>query len=149
MWNARHGETTCRSSWTRYHHQCECSILFFWNAPSHLKHRLELSMMSTFGHCLSGRMLPNSLSYLQVLTTDHRFDGKALEPSYNPAPFTGTEPTADFPNGKTYTGGCHCGNITMAFKTEEPLPKGHEYIQECNCSICMRVGILLQLLLPR
>ncbi|TVY31309.1 Centromere protein V, partial [Lachnellula subtilissima] len=47
-------------------------------------------------------------------------DGKSLEPSYKPAPFTGPEPTAKIEDSKIYTGGCHCGNVTMALKTTDP-----------------------------
>ncbi|TVY82520.1 Centromere protein V [Lachnellula suecica] len=72
-----------------------------------------------------------------------KFDGKSIEPYYQPTPFTGPDPTADIENSKTYTGGCHCGNVTMALNTQGPLPCGHEYIQECDCSICMRNGTIL------
>lgn len=71
------------------------------------------------------------------------YDGKALEPAYAPHPFKGPEPTADIENAEIYTGSCHCGNVTMAFKTKGPLNEGHEHIQECNCSICSRNGTVL------
>lgn len=74
--------------------------------------------------------------------TNHSFDGKALEPFYEPRPFTGPDPTAEIEKSKIYTGGCHCGNVTMALKTKGPISGGHEDIQECNCSICMRVRTL-------
>lgn len=77
---------------------------------------------------------------LWSLTTND-YDGKALEPTYTPHPFKGTEPVAEIENAKLYTGSCHCGNVTMALKTKGPLSDGDAYIQECNCSICMRVRL--------
>jgi hypothetical protein len=38
---------------------------------------------------------------------------------------------------KVYTGGCHCGNVTLAFRTK-PLPEV-EGIKQCDCSICTHV----------
>ncbi|KAE9363755.1 hypothetical protein N431DRAFT_497541 [Stipitochalara longipes BDJ] len=71
------------------------------------------------------------------------YDGKALEPAYSPHSFKGTEPTAEIENAKIYYGSCHCGNVTLELKTKGPLNEGHEYIQECNCSICTRNGTIL------
>ena len=68
-----------------------------------------------------------------------RFDGKALDPQYVPPKFTGTEPTAEIENAKTYYGGCHCGAVTVAMKIEGLLTDGKQAILECNCSICTRV----------
>lgn len=38
---------------------------------------------------------------------------------------------------KTYTGGCHCGAVKYEVDAEEKL-----LAQECNCSMCYRVGFL-------
>lgn len=74
-----------------------------------------------------------------------RINGAAAEPLYLPQKFTGPEPTANIKGAKLYTGGCHCGAVTIAFKAK-PFPiKGEqvfeevEYIQECNCRTCVRV----------
>ncbi|KFY14824.1 hypothetical protein V492_02390 [Pseudogymnoascus sp. VKM F-4246] len=86
------------------------------------------------------------------------YDGAATQPAYKPQEFAGPLPTADIENPTIFTGGCHCGNVTVAVKAK-PLPsKGQvlpeirgpgspfaehmEYIQECNCSICMRNGTI-------
>jgi hypothetical protein len=72
------------------------------------------------------------------------YNGEAMEPAYTPHPFKGTEPTAEIEGAKIYTGSCHCGNVTVALKTKGELSEGHEYIQECNCSICSRVCFFLR-----
>jgi hypothetical protein len=83
------------------------------------------------------------------------YDGTGRDPQYIPPPFMGEFPVPnkivdDLPvpdtkmeNPKTYTGACHCGNVTVALITNGPLPDGQEYIQECNCSICARNGTTL------
>jgi hypothetical protein len=38
---------------------------------------------------------------------------------------------------KTYTGGCHCGAVKYQVDADEKL-----VVQECNCSMCHRVGFL-------
>ncbi len=40
---------------------------------------------------------------------------------------------------KTYTGACHCKNVTFNFTTEEEITEA----LECNCSICESKGSLL------
>ncbi|OBT87617.1 hypothetical protein VE02_04109 [Pseudogymnoascus sp. 03VT05] len=87
------------------------------------------------------------------------YDGAANELAYKPQEFAGPLPTAGIENSTTYTGSCHCGNMAVAVKAK-PLPsKGQtlpeirgpgspfaehmEYVQECNCSICMRNGTIL------
>jgi hypothetical protein len=39
-------------------------------------------------------------------------------------------------NRRTYRGSCHCGRVT--FELDAKL----DYVMECNCSICRRVGAL-------
>ena len=39
---------------------------------------------------------------------------------------------------KTYSGNCHCGNITFTF-SQETIDRG----LRCNCSICRRKGALM------
>lgn len=71
-----------------------------------------------------------------------RYNGLDREPQYIIAPrYTGELPTAEFENERLYTGGCHCGAVTIAFKTQAPLPERRELIQECNCSICCRASV--------
>lgn len=89
------------------------------------------------------------------LTNSIRYDSAGTEPAYKPQEFAGPLPTADVPNPRIFTGSCHCGNVSIAVKAK-PLPsKGQtlpeirgpgspfsehaEYVQECSCSICMRV----------
>jgi hypothetical protein len=55
---------------------------------------------------------------------------------YSPPPFTGKFPSAEIEGSKLYTGGCHCGAVTLAVKTK-PLPTVQ--IKEDNCSNCVRV----------
>ena len=38
----------------------------------------------------------------------------------------------------TYKGGCHCGDIRFEIKKSEPI----ERLIDCNCSICVKKGIL-------
>jgi hypothetical protein len=81
------------------------------------------------------------LGSLKVITSD----GIPRDPQYIPPQFIGTIPTPETPfeSPKTYTGSCHCGNVTVAMTTDKPLPDGNERIQECNCSICTRNGTTL------
>ncbi len=44
---------------------------------------------------------------------------------------------------KTYTGGCHCGAVKYEVDADEKL-----VVQECNCSMCHRVGFL-HLIVPK
>ncbi|KAJ8059275.1 hypothetical protein OCU04_012240 [Sclerotinia nivalis] len=86
----------------------------------------------------------NSLQDIdQWSLTVNKYDGLDREPQYVAPKYTGELPTAKFENEKLYTGGCHCGAVTIAFKTQAPLTKGHEFIQECNCSICCRLGTII------
>ncbi|KAI1505293.1 Mss4-like protein [Biscogniauxia marginata] len=65
-------------------------------------------------------------------------DASSLPPAYEPAKYTGPEPTADVEGGKLYTGSCHCGAVRVALKSK-PLDKTYEgSITECNCSHCSR-----------
>ncbi|KAH8820097.1 hypothetical protein F5884DRAFT_658441 [Xylogone sp. PMI_703] len=71
----------------------------------------------------------------------HKYNGAATSPQFTPHKFTGELPTHDFgENTKLYTGGCHCGAVTVAFKTDGPIPTSKERVMECDCSICMRNG---------
>lgn len=99
------------------------------------------------------------LIFVLIPTNYIRYDGAATGPAYEPQEFVGLLPTADVENPTILTGRCHCRNVSVAVKAK-PLPsKGQtlpeirgpgspfsehmEYIQECNCSICMRVCIRL------
>jgi len=74
--------------------------------------------------------------------TVNKYDGLQHEPRYITPKYTGELPTAEFESAKLYTGGCHCGAVTIALKTQGPLTEGHTPIQECNCSICCRLGAI-------
>jgi len=52
-------------------------------------------------------------------------------------PFSGElpNPNSVIENAKVYTGGCHCGAVSVAIKTK-PLPEVE--LREDNCSICQR-----------
>jgi len=67
------------------------------------------------------------------------FDGTVLPPQYEIPKFTGTEPTPDIEGAdKLYTGGCHCGAVTVAFKSK-PIDETFDgFMAECDCSICVR-----------
>ncbi|KAE8452685.1 hypothetical protein EG329_013944 [Mollisiaceae sp. DMI_Dod_QoI] len=73
----------------------------------------------------------------------NKYDGKKLPPAFEPAVYTGLEPTAELENAKVYTGACHCGEVTLALKSKGLLKEGDLHIQECNCSICSRNGTIL------
>ncbi|KAG4027277.1 hypothetical protein MFRU_031g00260 [Monilinia fructicola] len=75
--------------------------------------------------------------------TVNKYDGLDREPQYIAPQHTGKLPKAEFENEKLYTGACHCGAVTIAFKAQAPLPEGKEFIQECNCSICSRGGTVI------
>ncbi|KAJ2989610.1 hypothetical protein NUW58_g3383 [Xylaria curta] len=77
-----------------------------------------------------------------------KFDGaSSLKPAYEPPKFTGPEPVGEAEGDKLYTGSCHCGAITLAFKskpvedfTAEPDKHFTEQLVECNCSNCAKAG---------
>ncbi|RFU23794.1 hypothetical protein B7463_g12540, partial [Scytalidium lignicola] len=63
-----------------------------------------------------------------------KFDGAAIPPPFVPHKFTGELPAHDFgENTKLYTGGCHCGAITVALKTDGPLPTSKERNGSTRC----------------
>ncbi|KAL1888184.1 hypothetical protein Sste5346_009722 [Sporothrix stenoceras] len=80
------------------------------------------------------------------------FDGAALDPKFEPFPFTGVEPTGE-PQGerdesikpRIYHGSCHCGAVRVALRSQ-PLDetldreKQSDRVIECDCSICQRNG---------
>ncbi|KAI5925393.1 Mss4-like protein [Camillea tinctor] len=111
-------------------------------------------------HCgvpllISGRLGPDQplLSGINIRTFQHGQgvdvwtldiipgrDASSFGRRYEPAKYTGPEPTADIPDGKVYTGSCHCGAVRVALKSK-PLDKTYEgSISECNCSHCYRHG---------
>ena len=40
---------------------------------------------------------------------------------------------------KTYSGNCHCGNVSFSFDHDEAITSG----VRCNCSICVRIGAIM------
>ncbi|KAI8944916.1 glutathione-dependent formaldehyde-activating enzyme [Xylaria longipes] len=67
------------------------------------------------------------------------FDGKAIPSTYEVPKFKGPEPTAEVEGGLVYTGGCHCGGVTLALKSK-PINKESQGLLECNCSSCGKYG---------
>ncbi|KAI1738884.1 glutathione-dependent formaldehyde-activating enzyme [Xylaria scruposa] len=67
------------------------------------------------------------------------FDGKALPSTFEIPKFKGAEPTVEVEGGQVYTGGCHCGGVTVALKVK-PINKDTQGLLECNCSMCGRYG---------
>ncbi|OLN88316.1 Centromere protein V 1 [Colletotrichum chlorophyti] len=68
------------------------------------------------------------------------FDGAAFGAKYVPRPHKGPNPTAAVEDGKLYTGGCHCGAVTVAV-VSKPIDETYsDVLIECNCSICERNG---------
>ncbi|KAH8899058.1 glutathione-dependent formaldehyde-activating enzyme [Thozetella sp. PMI_491] len=63
-------------------------------------------------------------------------DSKTSElPAYEEHKFTGTEPPFQGDDVKLYTGSCHCGAVTFAFKCKQ---LDQVELKEDNCSICVR-----------
>ncbi|KAI1456347.1 Mss4-like protein [Annulohypoxylon moriforme] len=62
--------------------------------------------------------------------------------TWSPPGFTGSEPPADIENAKVYTGGCHCGAITLALKSKPINSTYKANLLECDCSICTRNAYL-------
>ncbi|KAI1105858.1 glutathione-dependent formaldehyde-activating enzyme [Jackrogersella minutella] len=67
-------------------------------------------------------------------------DGKSFGAPYEPAKFTGPEPTAEIEGAKVYTGSCHCGAVRVALKSKPLTKDSKDSIMECSCSICNRHG---------
>ncbi|KAI0380559.1 Mss4-like protein [Hypomontagnella monticulosa] len=66
----------------------------------------------------------------------------ASPPEWTPPKFTGTEPQVEIEGAKMYTGGCHCGAVTLALKSK-PIDSTYDApLVECDCSICCRQGYL-------
>lgn len=118
----------------------ECRI-YHWNQWLMMIHRSIPSKISTNGPWQStSKYYPIiSFIYSKCSPRTSRYDGLDREPQYIAPQHTGKLPKAEFENEKLYTGACHCGAVTIAFKAQAPLPEGKEFIQECNCSICSRV----------
>ncbi|ERS99853.1 uncharacterized protein SPSK_09647 [Sporothrix schenckii 1099-18] len=103
---------------------------------------------STKGKGLNARCFQGPVDVWALEKTD--FDGAALDPKFEPVPFTGTEPTGA-PQGdgsatpRIYHGSCHCGAVRVALRSQ-PLDetldreKQGDRVVECDCSICQRNG---------
>ncbi|KAI1376993.1 Mss4-like protein [Hypoxylon crocopeplum] len=69
-------------------------------------------------------------------------EGISSLPGWTPPKFNGLEPPAEIESAKIYTGGCHCGAVTIALKST-PIDSTYDApLVECNCSICNRNGYL-------
>lgn len=54
-----------------------------------------------------------------------------------------TPPSLDSPN--VYTGGCHCGALTLRLRST-PLDRTYEgLVLECNCRVCEMVSFISQM----
>ncbi|KAH7325013.1 glutathione-dependent formaldehyde-activating enzyme [Stachybotrys elegans] len=61
------------------------------------------------------------------------------EPYVHP-PHTGGQPKVDVDSERIYTGGCHCGALTVAVASK-PLDETFDgMLNQCNCSICEHIG---------
>lgn len=67
------------------------------------------------------------------------FDGKSLPGTYEEPKYTGPEPAGTAEDGQVYTGGCHCGAITIGLRSK-PIDKNLQGLVECDCSSCSRYG---------
>ncbi|KAI1774881.1 hypothetical protein F4818DRAFT_54656 [Hypoxylon cercidicola] len=68
-------------------------------------------------------------------------DSASPPPDWSPPKFKGPEPPAEIEGAKgIYTGGCHCGAVTIALKTKPIDSTYKEPVVECDCSICSRNG---------
>ncbi|KAM0136215.1 hypothetical protein ACHAPC_008533 [Botrytis cinerea] len=106
--------------------------------------RIPLQHSSGKRHWYQCKLEVNSLQDVDQWSLKvNKYDGLDREPQYVALTYTAELPLAKFESETLYTGGCHCGAVTIAFKTQAPLPKRHEHIQECNCSICCRLGITI------
>ena len=47
------------------------------------------------------------------------------------------------PDSKTYTGGCHCGQVRFECTTDMAM------VTACNCSICTKKGLHFTFLAPK
>ena len=47
------------------------------------------------------------------------------------------------PDSKTYTGGCHCGQVRFECTTDMAM------VTACNCSICTKKGLHFSFLSPK
>ncbi|ELR04248.1 hypothetical protein GMDG_06656 [Pseudogymnoascus destructans 20631-21] len=63
------------------------------------------------------------------------YDGVATEPAYKPHEFAGPLPTLRIPPP-------WLGATTVAIGPGGPFAEHTEYVQECNCSICMQNGTI-------
>ncbi|KAI2611931.1 Mss4-like protein [Hypoxylon sp. NC1633] len=69
-------------------------------------------------------------------------EGESSPPAWRPPKFNGREPLAEIESAKIYTGGCHCGVITIALKSKAIDSTYDAPLIECNCSICNRNAYL-------
>ncbi|XXG98064.1 coatomer subunit beta [Hypoxylon texense] len=70
-----------------------------------------------------------------------RIDSASPPPDWTPPKFEGPEPPAGIAGAsKIYTGGCHCGGVTIALKIKPIDSTYDDPIVECDCSICSRNG---------
>ncbi|KAI1090966.1 hypothetical protein F5B19DRAFT_296257 [Rostrohypoxylon terebratum] len=79
---------------------------------------------------------------ISIWDLDTKLIDDLKSPTWTPPRFTSDPPLAEIENGKVYTGGCHCGAITLALKSK-PIDSTYEAdLLECDCSICTRNAYL-------
>ncbi|KAI0892569.1 Mss4-like protein [Annulohypoxylon nitens] len=79
---------------------------------------------------------------INIWDLDTKLIDDLKSPTWSPPKFTGSEPRVEIENGQVYTGGCHCGAITLALKSKPIDDSYEENLLECNCSICTRNAYL-------
>lgn len=77
-----------------------------------------------------------------MLTESQRYDGRALGNAYETPKHHGAHPEVEVEGGRTYTGSCHCGAVTVAVASKPIDETFAGRVVECNCSFCERVGPL-------
>ncbi|CAG9941330.1 unnamed protein product [Clonostachys rosea f. rosea IK726] len=83
----------------------------------------------------------NAHSFQGVNTWDLEkkpYDGRALGNAYETPKHHGAHPKAEVEGGKTYTGSCHCGAVTVAVASKPIDETFAGRVMECNCSFCER-----------
>ncbi|KAK1988519.1 glutathione-dependent formaldehyde-activating enzyme [Colletotrichum cereale] len=125
---------------------CGSAIMVdFPNGPPYMKMALNVRRQTVFS--VPWRTLASGLTRVQARSIqDLDIDGLEKRPvngaswgsKYEPPAHKGPNPTAKVEGGKLYTGGCHCGAVTVAV-TSKPIDETYEdTVVVCNCSICVR-----------
>ncbi|OTA55598.1 hypothetical protein K449DRAFT_171672 [Hypoxylon sp. EC38] len=95
----------------------------------------------TYLFCVGSEIYVNSRAFQSF--NEWNLDIQQIEnvpftPTWSPPKFNGKEPQAQIAGKRLYTGGCHCGAITLGLKSK-PIDSTYDAnIILCDCSICTR-----------